>query len=77
MRSSALRGRVVDGAVRRGHRALREPWPGSTRALPGADQFSSRLGRIRLALPIIIADRRPSSATRSATVSEREDALIP
>ena len=74
MRSSALRGRVVDGAVRRGHRALREPWPGSTRALPGADQFSSR---IRLALPIIIADRRPSSATRSATVSEREDALIP
>ena len=67
MRSSALRGRVVDGAVRRGHRALREPWPGSTRALPGADQFSSR---IRLALPIIIADRRPASAraTRSATV---------
>ena len=74
MRSSALRGRVVDGAVRRGHRALREPWPGSTRALPGADQFSSRLGRIRLALPIIIADPvgRPSSAAlaASATVSE-------
>ena len=74
MRSSALRGRVVDGAVRRGHRALREPWPGSTRALPGADQFSSRLGRIRLALPYYYRRSRwwPSSAAlaASATVSE-------